>query len=174
MKIDEKYKCDDEYIRLFLAREKDTKSISFNIPGEPQGKGRPRFSTRGGFVKTYTPEKTASYENFVKVCYLNEFHDFKITGEIDAKIIAYFPIPKNFSKKKRQLASYGEIRPAKKPDCDNIAKIILDSLNGIAYEDDKQIIDLKVSKFYSDDPHVNVILSFRNMENVKNENYSQK
>lgn len=174
MKIDEKYKCDDEHIRLFLARTKDTKSISFNIPGEPQGKGRPRFSTRRGFVKTYTPEKTASYENFVKVCYLNEFHDFKIKEEIEAEIIAYFSIPKNFSKKKRQLASYGKIRPTKKPDCDNIAKIILDSLNEIAYEDDKQIIDLKVAKFYSDDPHVSVILSFRNMENVKNENYSQK
>ena len=52
MKIDEKYKCDDEYIRLCLARAKYTKSISFNVPGEPQGKGRPRFSTRGGFVKT--------------------------------------------------------------------------------------------------------------------------
>ena len=174
MKIDEKYKCDDEYIRLSLARAKDTKSISFNIPGEPQGKGRPRFSTRGGFVKTYTPENTASYENFAKVCYLNEFHDFKIKVEIEAEIYAYFSIPKNFSKKKRQLASYGEIRPAKKPDCDNIAKIILDSLNGIAYEDDKQIIDLKVAKFYSDDPHVNVTLSFRNTENIKNENYSQK
>lgn len=172
MKTD--YICDCANTRLFIAEEKDTKSISFNIAGEPQGKGRPRFSTRGGFVKTYTPENTASYENFVKVCYLNEFHDFKITGEIDAEIIAYFPIPKNFSKKKRQLASYGEIRPAKKPDCDNIAKIILDSLNGIAYEDDKQIIDLKVAKFYSDDPHVKVTLSFRNTENVKNENYSQK
>ena len=174
MKIYKDYICDCEHTKLFIGGEKDTKSISFIIPGEPQGKGRPRFSTRGGFVKTYTPEKTASYENFVKVCYLNEFHDFKITGEIDAEIIACFPIPKNFSKKKRQLASYGEIRPTKKPDCDNIAKIILDSLNGIAYEDDKQIINLEVSKFYSDDPQVNVTLSFRNMENVKNENYSQK
>lgn len=174
MAIDKDYICDCENVKLFIGGEKDTKSISFNIPGKPLGKGRPRFSTRGGFVKTYTPEKTASYENFVKVCYLNEFHDFKITGEIDAEIIAYFPIPKNFSKKKRQLASYGEIRPAKKPDCDNIAKIILDSLNGIAYEDDKQIIDLKVAKFYSDDPHVNVTLTFRDTENIKNENYSQK
>lgn len=174
MSIDKDYICDCENMKLFIGGEKDTKSISFNIPGEPQGKGRPRFSTRGGFVKTYTPENTASYENFVKVCYLNEFHDFKIKGEIEAEIYAYFPIPKNFSKKKRQLASYGEIRPAKKPDCDNIAKIILDSLNGIAYEDDRQIIDLKVAKFYSDDPHVNVTLSFRDTENVKNENYSRK
>lgn len=174
MAIDKDYICDCENVKLFIGGEKDTKSISFNIPGKSLGKGRPRFSTRGGFVKIYTPEKTASYENFVKVCYLNEFHDFKIKGEIDAEIIAYFPIPKNFSKKKRQLVLYGEIHPAKKPDCDNIAKIILDSLNGIAYEDDKQIIDLKVAKFYSNDPHVNVTLTFRNTENVKNENYSHK
>ena len=101
MNIVKDYICDCEHTKLFIGEEKYTKSISFNIPGEPQGKGRPRFSTRGGFVKTYTPEKTASYENFVKVCYLNEFYDFKITGEIDAEIIAYFSIPKNFNKKKR-------------------------------------------------------------------------
>ena len=58
------------------------------------------------------------------------------------------------------------IRPAKKPDCDNIAKIILDSLNGIAYADDKQIISLSVEKYYGDTPKVCLILQ----EDSGNEN----
>lgn len=133
-------------------------TFTFEIIGEPQGKGRPRFSTRGGLVKTYTPEKTASYENFVKVCYLNKYKGQKLDGEIIAEIIAYFPIPKSFSKKKRSEAIEGKIRPTKKPDTDNIAKTILDSLNGIAFEDDKQVVALLVKKLYGEEPKVVVSL----------------
>ena len=133
-------------------------TFTFEIVGEPQGKGRPRFSTRGGFVKTYTPEKTASYENFVKVCYLNKYKGQKLDGEIIAEIIAYFSIPKSFSKKKRSEAIEGKIYPTKKPDTDNIAKTILDSLNGIAFEDDKQVVALLVKKLYGEDAKVVVVL----------------
>lgn len=135
-------------------------TFTFEIIGEPQGKGRPRFSTRGGFVKTYTPEKTASYENFVKVCYLNKYKGQKLDGEIIAEIIAYFPIPKSFSKKKRSEAIEGKIRPTKKPDTDNIAKTILDSLNGIAFEDDKQVVALLVKKLYGEE--AKVVVSLKN------------
>ena len=133
-------------------------TFTFEIVGEPQGKGRPRFSTRGGFVKTYTPEKTASYENFVKVCYLNKYKGQKLDGEIIAEIIAYFSIPKSLSKKKRSEAIEGKIKPTKKPDTDNIAKTILDSLNGIAFEDDKQVVALLVKKLYGEEAKVVVVL----------------
>ena len=133
-------------------------TFTFEIVGEPQGKGRPRFSTRGGFVKTYTPEKTASYENFVKLCYLNKYKGQKLDGEISADIIAYFSIPKSFSKKKRYQAIEGKIKPTKKPDTDNIAKTILDSLNGIAFEDDKQVVALLVKKLYGEEAKVVVTL----------------
>ena len=133
-------------------------TFTFEIVGEPQGKGRPRFSTRGGFVKTYTPEKTASYENFVKLCYLNKYKGQKLDGEIIAEIIAYFSIPKSFSKKKRLEAIEGKIKPTKKPDTDNIAKTILDSLNGIAFEDDKQVVALLVNKLYGEEAKVVVTL----------------
>ena len=135
-------------------------TFNFEIVGEPQGKGRPRFSTRGGFVKTYTPEKTASYENFVKVCYLNKYKGQKLDGEIIAEIIAYFSIPKSFSKKKRLEAIEGKIRPTKKPDTDNIAKTILDSLNGIAFEDDKQVVALLVKKLYGEE--AKIVVSLKN------------
>lgn len=135
-------------------------TFTFEIVGEPQGKGRPRFSTKGGFVKTYTPEKTASYENFVKLCYLNKYKGQKLDGEIIAEIIAYFSIPKSFSKKKRVQAIEGKIMPTKKPDTDNIAKTILDSLNGIAFEDDKQVIALLVKKLYGEE--AKVVVSLKN------------
>ena len=135
-------------------------TFTFEIVGEPQGKGRPRFSTRGGFVKTYTPEKTASYENFVKLCYLNKYKGQKLDGEIIAEIIAYFYIPKSFSKKKRSEAIEGKIYPTKKPDTDNIAKTILDSLNGIAFEDDKQVVTLLVKKLYGEE--AKVVVSLKN------------
>ena len=65
-------------------------------------------------------------------------------------------IPKSVSKKKRGLMLEGMLRPTKKPDMDNVVKIIADSLNQIAYRDDTQIVDCQCRKFYSDDPRVEV------------------
>jgi Holliday junction resolvase RusA-like endonuclease len=75
-------------------------------------------------------------------------------------IVALFEIPKSTSKKRAELMRAGEIRPTKggrgNPDLDNIAKAICDALNGIAYHDDAQVVDLKVVKYYSDTPCVTV------------------
>ena len=50
------------------------------------------------------------------------------------------------------------LRPTKKPDMDNVVKIIADSLNQIAYRDDTQIVDCQCRKFYSDNPRVEVTI----------------
>lgn len=132
----------------------------FTIPGEPCGKGRPRFANGGSFTRTYTPQKTVNYENLVKLC----FHEqggrkFPDDAMLDIRIFAYYEIPKSVSKKKRQLMLDRKIRPTKKPDFDNIGKIVCDSLNKIAYRDDAQIVDAMVRKFYSDCPRVVVKIS---------------
>lgn len=132
--------------------------IEFTILGEPKAKQRPRH-TKKGF--TYTPKQTVNYENYVKLCYQQskEENGFeKLDGMIRAIITCYFSIPKSFSKKKREKAIQEKIRPTKKPDLDNIAKSILDSLNDIAFDDDKQVVTLLVNKFYSENPRVEVIL----------------
>ena len=121
-------------------------TVHINIPGRAIGKARPKFSRQGNFVKTYTPEKTVNYENFVKMCWMNSGAE-KLKGNIIAVIVARFLIPQSYSKKKRR--ELNEKYCPKKPDCDNIAKSILDALNGIAYDDDSQIIDLSVTKLYS-------------------------
>lgn len=131
----------------------------FEISGEPMGKQRPKFSSADGFIRTYTPAKTINYEQWVKLCYKQANGEY--FGEVPLYILvdAYFEIPKSFSKKKRQEALTGQIRPTKKPDADNILKIICDSLNGMAYKDDKQIVWASVHKHYGEQPKVIVSIN---------------
>lgn len=124
--------------------------IFFSIPGEPKGKGRPRFSRKGKFVKTYTPEETTNYEDHVRNEYRKAAHGLIFTGEVHMSIDCYFSIPKSTSKKKTALMVSGVIRPTKKPDADNVAKIVADALNNVAYKDDTQIVELNVRRWYTD------------------------
>lgn len=129
--------------------------ISFSIPGDPKGKGRPRF----GQGRTYTPQSTAAYEDFIRFCYNLRYHqNSPIAADIplSVNINAVFEIPKSFSKAKRAAALKDEIRPTKKPDCDNVIKIILDALNGLAYADDKQVVCVSCEKRYGEQSRVNV------------------
>lgn len=135
------------------------KTITLELPGEPKGKQRPRVTMRGGFATAYTPKETVNYETYVKTCYIQQNRHEMLEGSIKAEIKAYFSIPKSTSKKKHKLMADGEIKNTKKPDCDNIAKIILDSLNGIAYHDDSQICELSVEKLYGEQPRVVLTLS---------------
>lgn len=128
-------------------------SVCFSVPGKPQGKGRPRF-TRSGH--TYTPDRTAEYEERVKLAY-KQAGGGKLSGFVSADICAVFAVPKSHTKAQRAAALNASFAP-KKPDCDNIAKIILDALNGIAYDDDAQIVKLRVEKRYGTTERVLVVL----------------
>lgn len=130
------------------------------IPGVPVGKGRPKFSTVKGHAIAYTPAKTASYENLVKIAFQNSGQSaFDREAQLKAEIKAFFPIPKSTSKRNRLLMTEKYILPAKKPDTDNLAKSILDALNGLAYYDDAQICELHVYKYYSEDPRAEIIIT---------------
>ena len=128
--------------------------IVFEIPGQPMGKQRPKFARVGNYTRTYTPKETINYEILVKMCYQNQCKAYFGSKPINMRIMAYYRIPINYSKKKKEMCLNGEIRPTTKPDADNIAKIICDSFNGIAYDDDKQIVGLVVEKRYSTEPCV--------------------
>jgi len=129
--------------------------IHFVIPGEPKAKARPRVTTKG---ITYTPKSTVEYENWVKQCYLVKYGQTMLEGEVKATIKAYFGIPKSISQKRKKLMIDGKVRPTKKPDADNIAKSVLDSLNGIAYKDDSAVVALQVDKYFDENPRVEVTL----------------
>ena len=116
------------------------------------------FTNNQGRSQAITPKETLSYENLVKWVYQNTYKARKLEGELEARIVAMYSIPKSMTKKNRQLIEEGKLHPTKKPDLDNVAKIVLDSLNGIAYSDDSQIIKLVVEKHYSENPRVEVTL----------------
>lgn len=119
--------------------------FTFTISGEPQGKARPRVTTRG----TYTPKKTKDYERLVQWEYRKQGGRDYGERQLQVEITANFQIPKSKPRKVVVDMLAGQVRPTKKPDCDNIAKAILDALNGIAYHDDSQIVTLAVEKWYS-------------------------
>lgn len=126
--------------------------IKFEVLGQPIAKQRPRV-TRSGIA--YTPSKTVNYETMVKYTYQSLYWNRElITGHIEAYITAIFPVPKSYSKKKTAELLAGHNNYDKKPDCDNLAKIILDALNGIAYKDDSQVTSLHIAKEYGIQPKV--------------------
>jgi Holliday junction resolvase RusA-like endonuclease len=127
--------------------------ITFTIPGKPMGKQRARTLKNG---HSYTPKETVNYETLVKQIYITQNFSTQLEGAINARITAFFPIPKSVSKKKHEEMKAGKIRPTSKPDWDNIGKIACDSLNGLAYRDDAQIAECLVRKFYSDEPRVEI------------------
>lgn len=136
------------------------KSIRFSIPGQPMGKQRPRVVHNGSFSRAFTPKETVSYENLVRVMYREAAKGKRFADEdmLDVRVIAYYSIPKSTSKKKRKMMLEHKARPGKKPDWDNIGKIICDSLNTVAYRDDSSIVDAQVRKFYSENPRVDVTI----------------
>jgi Holliday junction resolvase RusA-like endonuclease len=133
--------------------------LTYIVYGEPVGKGRPRFARRGKFTSTYTPQKTKTYEDEIRMMAkaamgASEPLDTPITVAIYIRV----GIPASYSKQKRKDALSGIIKPMKKPDLDNVAKCFLDSMNEIVYLDDKQVVNLHVTKVYAETPAVEVMV----------------
>jgi Holliday junction resolvase RusA-like endonuclease len=131
--------------------------IQFDVIGKPYGQKRPRAFRRGKFLGIYAPKENVEYS--VKV--VNAFN--KVGKKYDdvplvIEIQAFFKKPK-LTKKEQALNLPKHKFPTKKPDGDNIAKAILDSLNQVAYHDDSYVTELSVSKYYTDgDERVNVVI----------------
>jgi Holliday junction resolvase RusA-like endonuclease len=124
-------------------------TYEFEVVGDIKGKARPRMNTYTG--NAYTPTNTKDYENLVKQYFKIKYPRYvPLEGRVSVKIIAYFDIPKATTKKDRALIEEGLLSPTKKPDIDNIVKIILDAMNKMAFKDDNQITKLEVEKVYTD------------------------
>ena len=129
------------------------------VYGKPMGKQRPKATTRGHHAGVYTPKETKAYERYVVAMFLQAYPCARpLEGEIKGKIKAFYPIPLSTSKKRKQAMLDGSIRPLVKPDLDNVEKIIYDALNGIAYTDDSHITEMTISKYYSDEPRVEIMI----------------
>jgi Holliday junction resolvase RusA-like endonuclease len=126
--------------------------MKLTIPGEPTAKQRARHGKFG----TYTPEKTVNYETLVKQLYIQQNFAKQLEGQLKLTANAYFSIPKSVSKTARAAMIVGILRPTKKPDWDNVGKILSDALNKLAYGDDSQIVSASVEKWYSENPRIEV------------------
>ncbi|MDF7683392.1 RusA family crossover junction endodeoxyribonuclease [Lactobacillus sp. ESL0679] len=149
------------------------KRYEFTIMGDPFGKQRPRATIRGGHIHIYTPQETKDYEARVREAATRQVRMITVPVVVDIK--AYFKIPKYFSKKKKRRCLAGLERPTKKPDKDNIEKIVLDGMNPLSgvnkatrkrvvkaeglYLDDKQVIAGKTTKLYGEPARVEVVVT---------------
>ena len=119
----------------------------FEVPGKIIGKGRPRLNTNTGII--YTPTKTKDYETLIEQYYLLKYPKInQLQGRLKVSILAYFSIPKTTKKTEINEMLENNISPTKKPDIDNIVKVILDSMNKFAFKDDTQITKLEIEKRY--------------------------
>ena len=130
--------------------------MQFIVEGKPQGKARARtfYNARAGKMQSITPEKTKSYEDLIRWKYRAVGGQYMGEKVLQVDIKAFYPIPKAFNKAKRCEALEGKIRPTTKPDCDNIIKVVLDALNGVAYYDDKQVVCVSCNKYYGENGYL--------------------
>lgn len=129
------------------------KSLTIWFPIEPTPKGRPRFTR---FGKPYTPKKTQDYEKQIADYFREQPQSFTFWKDIPVAVNLVFgmPIPKSASKSRKEAMAEGTIKHTKRGDVDNLAKAVLDALNGLAWEDDSQIVRLSITKEYAKEPYV--------------------
>lgn len=131
--------------------------LTFWIPGQPIGKGRPRFA-KG---RAYTPPTTHRAEKLVAAIASDAmmsagFEPF--TASVSVLIVARYRIPPSWTKAKKAQAEAHDIAPGK-PDLDNVVKLVLDACNGVCFEDDAQVARIEAIKTFSEEPGVLVRLS---------------
>jgi Holliday junction resolvase RusA-like endonuclease len=132
--------------------------IHFTIPIVPKAQKRDRIGSFGGHGRSYKDKTQSQYEGKVAALIAQYRPEKPLEGMIELSVVAYLPIPKSKSKKWKQDALKGWIRPITKPDCTNITKNIEDIMNGVFYRDDSQIIESHTSKWYSDTPRWDIII----------------
>ncbi len=128
------------------------------IPGRPVAKKRPKFARRGKFVTTYSDQETEESKFYMLAkSQVTE----KKTGPLAVEMTLRFRRPKSHYGTGRNACRLKSSAPdahVSKPDVDNCAKFILDCLNGLAWDDDTQIVSLSVKKLYDDHDETKIVI----------------
>jgi Holliday junction resolvase RusA-like endonuclease len=135
------------------------KEVYFIVDGRVQPKQRPRVyrNKYTGQAHAITPRQTIEYENKVKASYIDA-EGIKFEGAVEMVVNIYTEIPKSVSKKKRAEMLLNERPITKTGDIDNLFKAISDALNGLAYDDDSQIVDGYIHKYYSEQARAEITI----------------
>lgn len=140
-------------------------TVQFVVLTDPAGKGRPKFARRGKHVVAYTPAKTLSKEQEIAEAAKQEMGDrVPFQNECECVFSFFLPIPKSISIKNKKKMNDGNIYHTKKPDLDNLSKLVLDAMNGIVYKDDSQVWSICMNKWYSDQPRIEVTVHHHEKE----------
>ncbi len=131
--------------------------IQFTVYGEPKAQGRPRASITIGRALMYDPKPSRDFKRDIKAVAQAHVPDQLITGPLVMEVKIYRPIPKSFSKKKREQALTGKLRPTTRPDLKNYIAGVEDALEKVIYENDSQIIEYgDTGKWYGDPPRIEI------------------
>lgn len=125
--------------------------MKFTLLITPKATPRP-IVTRNG---VHYPRGYHAYKDALKLLSKTSCRE-SFEGTLKMTLEFYMPIPASFSKKK-QVALVGTYH-ASKPDCDNLAKGVMDALEGVAYKNDSQVVHIDVKKIYSPFPRIEVEL----------------
>ncbi|QEU46188.1 RusA family crossover junction endodeoxyribonuclease [Schleiferilactobacillus harbinensis] len=129
--------------------------IRIEVPGPAVAQGRPRATAALGHVRLYDPPKSRAYKQTVAI-YARQAMGQRLPTKraVACHLWIYRPIQQSESKHRRDLKASGFIRPAVKPDVDNVFKSVTDACTGIVWHDDNQIVEAHIVKQYSDRPRV--------------------
>ena len=120
--------------------------IIVTIPGEPVAQGRPRFSTHGGFPRAYDPKKSKEGKQSVRFFVANQMEkEGLVPLEGPIMLQAQFGIKLPTSQERKRNPKPRSWR-VKKPDLDNLIKLVKDACSGIAFLDDNQIVKVSAEK----------------------------
>ena len=124
--------------------------MTFTVYGDPVPQGRPRF----GNGRTYDPPKSRRYKQDVAVAASAAMRGrAPLQGALACSLRFYMPIPKNVSQKRRQELT-GRFTTKRTGDIENLAKGVMDAVNGIVWQDDSQVVQLNIEKRYGHVPRV--------------------
>lgn len=135
--------------------------IDMTIDIKPLPQPRPRFARRGNFVTTYDTPKIKTYKKHIEIVVRNEMASKNIRATerpLIINLIFTFAPPKSYPKYKVKEVMSGKIKYTKNVDVDNLAKAVMDAINGVAYQDDRQVIELGVKKQYGEKDTVKIII----------------
>ena len=137
-----------------------TREYKAIVLGEPVAQGRPRFSRQGGFMRAYDPDKSREYKKYVRLVAAQDAPAVPVTGAVVLSLKIYRAVPKSMSKRKREAALAGQLRPTTKPDVSNVLKGVEDALKGLWYADDSQIVGYgEIGKWYAERPRIEVTMT---------------
>lgn len=128
--------------------------IKFRLPITPTAQARVKVAVRGKFAQAYKTADQKANERTLEACLLPHVPERPMTGPVMLEFVAAMPVPTSDSKKKRAAKLAGEVLPAKKPDLDNLAKQLKDSMTRMQFwHDDAQIVVLTCRKIYAEVGH---------------------